>query len=79
LHFVDTNLLVYVRDDTEPAKRDRARHVMEVLWGHSTGRLSLQVLQEYYATVTRKLSTPLPKPLARQDIRELLDRQPLRP
>ncbi len=30
MHFVDTNLLVYARDDAEPEKRDRAREIMQV-------------------------------------------------
>lgn len=74
--FVDTNLLVYARDAGEPAKQQRAMEVMRVLWAARSGRLSFQVLQEYYVTVTRKLRPGLPTRHARQDVEALLAWQP---
>ena len=44
--FVDTNLLVYVRDRTEAEKQRRAAEWMAALWDSRRGRLSVQVLQE---------------------------------
>jgi predicted nucleic acid-binding protein len=44
--FVDTNVLVYARDDTDPAKHEKARAWMEQLWTSATGRISVQVLEE---------------------------------
>lgn len=38
MHFVDTNVLVYARDDAEPWKRNRARTVMARLWQAADGR-----------------------------------------
>ena len=70
--FVDTNILVYARDSSNPEKQARAIAVLELLWRHGTGRLSTQVLQEYYVTVTRKLRPGLPPDMAREDIRDLL-------
>jgi predicted nucleic acid-binding protein len=70
--FVDTNILVYARDSSNPAKQARATSVLELLWRNGTGRLSTQVLQEYYVTVTRKLRPGLPPDEAREDIRDLL-------
>lgn len=78
-HFVDTNLLVYCRDDTEPAKRDRALQIMRLLWETRRGRLSHQVLAEFYNTVTRKLSPGLPREEAAADVRSLLAWNPLPP
>ena len=75
--FVDTNVLVYARDASEPEKQARAAHWLATLWAKRTGRLSYQVLQEFYVTVTVKLSPGLDKELARRDIRALWAWQPL--
>ena len=57
--FVDTNLLVYSRDARDAAKQERAAEWLDFLWDTRRGRLSRQVLQEYYVTVTRKLQPGL--------------------
>lgn len=69
--FVDTNVLVYARDTTEPTKHDRAREWLEHLWRSGEGRLSVQVLQEFYVTATRKLSPGMSQDDARADVRNL--------
>lgn len=79
MHFVDTNILVYCFDDSDAAKRDRAQLVMRRLWETRSGRLSHQVLQEFYVTVTRKLKPALPRPQARAEVEDFLDWKPLRP
>jgi predicted nucleic acid-binding protein len=56
--FVDTNVLVYVRDRTDEEKQRRAAEWMAALWDSRLGRLSIQVLQEYYITLTQKLDPP---------------------
>lgn len=53
--FVDTNILVYSRDASEPAKQARALAWLEELWRSRRERLSWQVLQEFYVTVTLEL------------------------
>lgn len=68
-HFVDTSILVYARDTTELEKHERAHQWLEHLWRQGTGRLSYQVLQEYYVTVTHKLSPGLPAADTRDDVR----------
>lgn len=75
--FVDTNVLVYSRDATEPDKRARATAWLQTLWRSGTGRVSFQVLQEYYVTVTSKLRAGLPAADARADIRDLLAWRPI--
>ena len=70
--FVDTNILVCSRDAGEPVKRASANELLAFLWESRLGRVSQQVLQEYYVTVTRKLKPGLPKPEARDDIEALL-------
>lgn len=55
--FVDTNILIYAHDRDAGEKRERAARTLERLWDEQTGRLSVQVLQEFYVTVTQKLAT----------------------
>ncbi len=69
--FVDTNVLVYARDASNPAKQQRASAWLDHLWTARSGRLSYQVLSEYYVTVTCKLAHPLPPPTAREHLRTL--------
>lgn len=57
--FVDTNVLVYAYDIDAGPKHDLARDVIRELWESRDGVLSTQVLQEFYVTVTRRLSKPL--------------------
>ncbi len=54
--FFDTNVLVYADDRSEPAKQKHAVNLVAEHRRAGTGVLSLQVLQEYFVTVTRKLS-----------------------
>jgi predicted nucleic acid-binding protein len=53
--FFDTNVLVYADDKAAPAKQRRALDLVAEHRRAGTGVLSLQVLQEYFVTVTRKL------------------------
>jgi len=69
--FADTNIFVYARDANDPVKQSIAGDILRTLWRKRTGRLSAQVLQEYYVTVTRKLKPGLPPFEARGDIRDL--------
>src|SRR5579885_2860415 len=63
--FVDTNILIYAHDVDAKDKHDVAESVLRELWNQRTGVLSMQVLQEFYVNVTRKIATPLPKDAAR--------------
>jgi predicted nucleic acid-binding protein len=66
--FVDTNVLIYAHDiDAEP-KHEIAKRIMRELWGERAGLLSMQVLQEFYVNVTRKIASPLSKVSARKVI-----------
>lgn len=55
--FVDTNILVYAYDASAGEKRRAARSLLARLWDAQEACASIQVLQEFYVTVTRK--TPL--------------------
>jgi len=56
--FVDTNVLVYALDRTAGQKRELAKALVERLWTERNGCISLQILQEFYVTATRKLGMP---------------------
>lgn len=53
--FFDTNVLIYADDKSAPAKKRRALELLAEHRRARTGVVSLQVLQEYFVTVTRKL------------------------
>jgi predicted nucleic acid-binding protein len=63
--FLDTNVLIYAHDIDANAKNEIAKAVLRELWSERTGVLSMQVLQEFYVNVTRKIPSPLSKDLAR--------------
>lgn len=53
--FVDSNVLLYADDIYAPAKRARAESLIKQLTDDRSGRLSMQVLQEYFSVATQKL------------------------
>lgn len=53
--FFDTNVLVYTDDKAAPTKQRRALGLVAEHRRDGSGVVSLQVLQEYFVTVTRKL------------------------
>lgn len=53
--FVDTNVLVYADDRSHPGKRDLARELLRRVMAAGNGKLSTQVLSEFFAVATRKL------------------------
>ena len=54
--FLDTNVLLYVEDHTEPEKQRTALAIILEHRRQRTGVVSLQVLQEFYVNATRKLA-----------------------
>jgi len=53
--FFDTNILIYADDKAAPAKQRKALDLLAEHRRARTGVVSLQVLQEYFVAVTRKL------------------------
>jgi len=72
LVFVDTNIFVYARDARETSKRETAAQWIARLWQEQTGRTSVQVLSEYYVTLTRKLKPGIAPDDAWDDVQSLL-------
>jgi predicted nucleic acid-binding protein len=56
---VDTNVLVYAYDRSEPEKQRQARRVLARLLDSMTGALSTQVLGEFFVVVTRRIPSPM--------------------
>jgi predicted nucleic acid-binding protein len=67
--FVDTNLLAYQFDASEPDKQKRARDVLSTT--DHTLVISTQVLLELFVVITRKLAPPLPHQAATQVVEDL--------
>jgi len=63
--FVDTNVLVYAHDADAGTRHAAAKALLAELWDNRNGSLSTQVLQEFYAVVTRKFKPPIPRAKAR--------------
>jgi len=61
LYFVDTNVLLYSCDAAEKAKQRAAKEWLEALWESGSGRISWQVLHEFYVNSARKLKAPVPE------------------
>src|ERR1700688_2553857 len=59
--FVDTNVLLYSLDSRDPVKYAKARRWLEYLWITGAGRISWQVLHEFYANAVRKVGVPAPE------------------
>lgn len=77
LVFVDTNVLVYRHDTTEPSKQSRADAWINLVVRNRAGRLSFQVLQELYAVLTRRAIPTVPASTAQSIVRELTAWRPI--
>jgi predicted nucleic acid-binding protein len=57
--FVDTNILIYAHDNSEPGKQRKAIDLLDSLALSMQGFLSTQVLAEFFWISTRKIPSPL--------------------
>lgn len=69
--FLDTNVLLYADDQSAPVKQRRSRDLVAEHRRAGTGVVSLQVLQEYFVNVTRKL--PVDGHIARRKVEMLAE------
>jgi predicted nucleic acid-binding protein len=69
--FVDTNVFVYAVDPRVAGKQRRAAALLRAVCANCRCVVSTQVLQEYYAAVTRKLDPPMPSDAAARSTRQL--------
>lgn len=71
VEFCDTNVIVYAYDTSAGVKHERARALLERLWLEGIGALSIQVLQELFVTLTRKIARPIDLRTARTIVADL--------
>jgi predicted nucleic acid-binding protein len=57
--FVDSNVLIYAFDPSAQSKQVIAAQLLQRLSKNGNGCISVQVLQEFFVTITRKVSAPL--------------------
>ena len=77
LVFVDTNVLLYRHDIARPEKQEAASAWLSHLWRVRSGRVSMQVLQEFYVNATQKLKPGLARQSAREEIQDLMSWSPI--
>lgn len=73
--FVDTNVFIYALDPGDPKKQAAAKAWRAELWTSRRGRVSFQVLQEFYVKVAQKW--PGSRGLARTEVIDLLAWRPV--
>jgi predicted nucleic acid-binding protein len=74
--FVDTDVLLYGEDGAQAMKQAQALAWLGELWKRRCGRLSTQVLNEFYASATRRAKPPMPAADARAEVRRYQHWQP---
>lgn len=74
---VDTNVLVYAYDPSETVKGPRARTVLAQIEAQGSGAVTVQVLNEFFVTVTRKIASPLTMEEAEQRVRTYVSTWPV--
>lgn len=67
--FVDTNVLLYSFDDRDLDKQRLARAWLTAIWTRRCGRLSTQVLNEFYANARKRFATAISAGDARAEVR----------
>jgi predicted nucleic acid-binding protein len=73
--FVDSNVFLYAVDEANPRKQAAARKWRSELWKNRRGRISFQVLGEFYVNAVRK--RPAAREEARAEVRDLLSWNPV--
>jgi predicted nucleic acid-binding protein len=73
--FVDSNIFLYAANDADPRKQQVARDWRAALWKSRMGRVSFQVLNEFYVNAVRL--KPAASDAARAEVRDLLSWKPV--
>lgn len=58
-YFLDTNILVYTFEHSQPQKQDISRHLVRDALNNRAGCISYQVIQEFLNIASRKFLNPL--------------------
>jgi predicted nucleic acid-binding protein len=70
-YFLDTNILVYANDHSDPGRQPVAAALIADGIRHRRAVVSSQVLGEFWVTITRKVKTPLPLDIAEAELSRL--------
>ncbi len=76
LVFVDTNVLLYTVDEKDLPKQAAARTWVQWCWEQQSGRISSQVLNEFYNNAITKFRAVMPVQQARAQVRGLRQWRP---
>lgn len=69
--FVDTNILVYAHDVSAGPKHAHAIDLLASLWDNRSACISIQVLQEFYVTITQKVPNAVDRTRAKDIVASL--------
>ncbi len=73
---IDSNLLSYVFDESEPEKRKICKELVAECWqGKRKYAVSVQNLSEFYVVVTKKIQHPIPEKVAKKFVELITDFQ----
>jgi predicted nucleic acid-binding protein len=70
--FLDTNIVVYAYDVSAGDKHRIAEDIIDGLWHSGVGIISVQVLTEFFVTITTKIPKPMDKEVVREIVRDFL-------
>jgi predicted nucleic acid-binding protein len=73
--FVDSNVFLYALDEANPDKQKMARTWLAELWRSRRGRVSFQILSEFFVNAVR--IHPAGREEARNEVRDLLAWSPV--
>ncbi len=74
---LDTNVLVYAHDRSEPEKQMRAHQILSTIFLRGRASLTTQVVGEFFRIVTQKLPAPVPVGEAYLQVIDLLRTWPV--
>lgn len=74
--FVDTSVLILSEDGADVVRRERALAWLRELWQRRSGRISTQVLNDFYRWVTTRIQPAMPNGDARAEVRRYQHWQP---
>ena len=64
--FIDTNILVYANDSSDKDKQEKAKTLIRNVLLDQSGVISIQVLSEFWVSVTKKIDVPLSEDIAQK-------------
>ncbi len=74
LALIDSNILSYIFDGSEPEKRKICADLAANCWKRKREfAVSVQNLSEFYVVVTKKISNPIPAKVAKDFIEHIID------